>query len=140
RAASDRPATTPIVRGSERRRCRRRATGIGGEPKSWHFPVHGGPRARACGARAAAAMVVAAFSGSLSGRPAKVGCGRALWGSGFEEQRTSGRVLNSEAARNRCLAFGRRRTPSVRERLIDQPFEHLAVIGADRARRLGHVD
>src|SRR6516165_8958425 len=29
---------------------------------------------------------------------------------------------------------------SVHERLIDEPFEHLAVIGADRARRLGHVD
>src|SRR5262245_33495740 len=34
----------------------------------------------------------------------------------------------------------RGRAASVHECLIDERLEHLAVIGADRARRLGHVD
>src|SRR6267142_1452019 len=55
-------------------------------------------------------------------------------------QGSSGR----EAARSRCLAFRNatagRVTISVHECLIDERLEHLAVIGAYRARRLCHID
>src|SRR5260370_42308891 len=57
---------------------------------------------------------------------------------------TSVRILNSEAARSRCVAI-RNATAgggatSVHQRLIDERLEHLAVIGAYRTRRLCHVD
>src|SRR5262249_28250555 len=50
------------------------------------------------------------------------------------------RMLKSEAARGHGLACLQCDWLSVHEGLIDEPFEHLAVIRADRARRLGHVD
>src|SRR5262249_33218408 len=42
----------------------------------------------------------------------------------------------------RLAMFGKRLKAGLsgHERLIDEPFEHLAVIRADRARRLTHVD